>query len=193
MIKSGKPILVVESVEKCLKFYTEKLGFDLVHLYVEKAEAQYISLAEVKKGKCFIIFRTPLIEELAEFSMMKRLNFRGSGIVVDFKKGIDQYYEKCKKKGINIVSEIKDYDWGVRSFVARDPFGFKIVVEQVIDGFKPKQRPTFAGMSVPLDVSNKPSNATATIEDMIRWIRGFGLLRRVGKKYSKLWLKTYRK
>ncbi len=192
MIKSGKPILVVESVEKCLKFYTEKLGFDLVHLYVEKAESQYVSLAEVKKGKCFIVFRTPFIEELAEFSMMKRLNFRGTGIVMDFKKGIDQYHEKCKKKGINIINEIKDHEWGVRSFVIRDPFGFKIVVEQEISGFKPKQRESFAGMTIPLDVSGKPSNATATIEDMIRWIRGFGLLRRVGKKYSKLWLKKHR-
>ena len=193
MMKSGKPMLVVDSVEKSVKFYTEKLGFDVVDLHVEKAESQFLSYAEIKKGKCFIVLRTPSIEELAEFSMIKRLNLRGAGIVCDMKKGIDQYFQRCKKKGVTIISELKDQEWGVRSFVIRDLFGFKIIFEQKIANFKPKQRPTFAGFTVPLDNAGKPSNAVATIEDMIRWIRGFGLLRRVGKKYSKVWLKMYRK
>jgi hypothetical protein len=109
------------------------------------------------------------------------------------KKGIDQYFQRCKKKGVTIISELRDQEWGIRSFVIRDLFGFKIIFEQEIANFKPKQRPTFAGFTVPLDNTGKPSNAVATIEDMIRWIRGFGLLRRVGKKYSKVWLKMYRK
>ncbi len=186
-------MLVVDSVEKSVKFYTEKLGFDVVDLHVEKAESQFLSYAEIKKGKCFIVLRTPSIEELAEFSMIKRLNLRGAGIVCDMKKGIDQYFQRCKKKGVTIISELKDQEWGIRSFVIRDLFGFKIIFEQKIANFKPKQRPTFAGFTVPLDNGGKPSNAVATIEDMIRWIRGFGLLRRVGKKYSKVWLKMYRK
>ncbi|PCI73617.1 hypothetical protein COB28_04325 [Candidatus Dependentiae bacterium] len=193
MMKSGKPMLVVDSVEKSVKFYTEKLGFDVVDLHVERAESQFLSYAEIKKGKCFIILRTPSIEELAEFSMIKRLNLRGSGIVCEMKKGIDKYFQRCKKKGVSILSELKDNEWGVRSFIIRDLVGFKIIFEEHIEGFKPLKKQTFCGFTVPLDAKGKPSNAVATIEDMIRWIRGFGLLRRVGKKYSKLWLKLYRK
>lgn len=192
MIKSGKPVLVVDSVEKSLKFYTEKLGFDVVALSSEKEETQYISFAEIKKGKCHIILRTPSIEELAEFSMIKRCTTRGAGIVIEVKKGLEQYYQRCKKKNVAVTHELKDHPWGIRSFAIKDIAGFKLVFEQPIADFKPTQKPTFCGFSVPNDATGKPSDAAATVEDMIRWLRGFGLLRRVSKKFAKLWLKDAR-
>ena len=98
MMKSGISVFVVDSIEKAVKFYTEKLSFDVVELSVDPETKRILDYAQVRKGKCFIIFRSPRVDELAEFSLVKRCGTRGTGLYVQMKKGLDKYFERCKKK-----------------------------------------------------------------------------------------------
>ncbi len=188
MMKSSKIVLVVDSVEKAVKFYTEKLAFDIVDLQISKeGPEQILSYAYLRKGKCFLIFRIPKVEELAEFSFIKRCTSRCVGIYIEMKKGLDKYFARCQKKSIQVVSEPKNQDYGHKTFSIKDPFGVKLTFAQPIEGFtyKPKD---FAGMSV-----DKSKGISVLQEEMIIYLKDFGVLRRASKKYSKLWLKKYLK
>jgi len=92
-MKSGELVIVVDSVENVIKFYTEKLGFDVVELCTKDKSEQSensLSYGRVKKGKCFIAFRLPSVEELAEFSFIKRCVSRSTGLYIEMKKGIEK-------------------------------------------------------------------------------------------------------
>jgi hypothetical protein len=81
MMKSCKPLFVVDSVENAVKFYSEKLGFDIVELAAKKEDGRCIlEYAQLKKGKAFMGFRVPTTGELAEMSMIKHCAGRGAGV-----------------------------------------------------------------------------------------------------------------
>ena len=188
MMKSGNPVLIVDSVEKAIKFYTEKLAFDITNLESKmEGSERILTYAHLRKGKCFIMFRTPRIEELAEFSFIKRCASRCVGVYAEMKKGIDKYYQRCNKKGVQIVSELKDQGYGHRTFSIKDPFGVRLTFAQPIEDFIKKHN-DFAGFQVNTEISDEQKQ-----EDMIRWLKNFGILRRAAKKYSKFWIKTSNK
>ena len=183
-MKSGKPVFVVDSVDKAVKFYSEKLGFDIVELSSQQENgSRFINYAQFKKGKCFISFRVPLVGELAEMSMIKHCPGRGAGVYIEMKKGLEKYLERCKKKGLTIVDQPKKQPWGDVTFSVKDPFGLRLTFAQPIEGEVDFDKMDFCGMKV----AQKPVGEQ--IEDMIGWLKGFGILRRVAKKYAKLWLK----
>ena len=166
MMKPGVPVFVVDSVEKAVKFYTEKLGFDIVELRIDPEARHILSYAQVRKRKCFIIFRAPLVDELAEFSLIKRCSSRGVGVYVLMKKGLDEYLERCKKKRVEMISEVTTQPWGDRTFTIRDPFGIRLMFAEQAIGFQPPSKRTFLDMEV-----NQADDATR--EEMIRGLRGF--------------------
>jgi uncharacterized glyoxalase superfamily protein PhnB len=190
MMKSGVTAVIVESVEKAVKFYTEKLAFDVVELLSEKNEVghEVINYAQLRKGKCYIIFRTPHVEELAEFSFIKRCSSRCIGIFAEMKKGIEKYYQKCEKKELIITNSLKDESFGYKTFSIKDPFGLRITFAQELPNH---QRPTnFLGSGITKnDITGSKENDNAIIERMIKFLKTFGILRRASKKYSKLWIK----
>jgi len=191
MIKLNKTVVIVDSVERAVKFYTEKLAFDLVDLQLnEENNSQSLVYAHLRKGKCYIIFRLPRVEELAEFSFIKRCTNRCVGLYLEMKKGIDKYYQRCNKKSIQIISELKDQPYGHKTFSIKDPFGLKITFAQPIEGFTPKVT-DFVGLNISTrDASGQPKKEAELLDEMIKYLKGFGVLRRASKKYSKLWLKS---
>ena len=185
MMKSSKPVIIVDSVENAIKFYTEKLGFDVVDLYINKEENnEALTFAHLKKGKCFIIFKIPKVEELAEFSFIKRCASRCVGVFIDMKKGLDKYYDKCNKKGLNIIEESKQCG-PYKMFSIKDPFGIKLTFAELVEKEKHED---FAGLKV-----DKTGQETQVVEGMIKHLKNFGILRRAAKKYAKLWLKEAKK
>jgi uncharacterized glyoxalase superfamily protein PhnB len=194
MMKSCKPLFVVDSVEDAVKFYTEKLGFDVFELCAKKEGSRsFLEYALLKKGKCFLGFRIPSVGELAEMSMIKHCAGRGAGVYIEMKKGIDKYLQRCAKKGVNILEQPKKQPWGDVTFSIKDPFGFRLTFAQPLEEGEWQLSNEFVGMG-PVGRPDTPEQETRTIEDMIIWLKGFGLLRRVAKKFSRLWLKrTYSK
>lgn len=190
MMKAAKTVIVVDSVEKAIKFYTEKLGFDLIDASVDKESDQLLNYAELKKGKCHLLVRLPSVEELAEFSMIKRCTGRGVGVLVELKKGIEVYFARCVKKGLAIVSELRDEPsmGGVKAFSLKDPFGMRFTVIQPNASSK-RNYANFCGHKLATGANGKFVADNAAQEAMIQWLKGFGVLRRVSKKFSKLWLK----
>lgn len=186
MMKSSKTVLVVDSVEKAVKFYTEKLAFDVVDLKISKeGPGEILSYANIRKGKCYIILRAPKIEELAEFSFIKRCTSRSVGIYIEMKKGIEKYFAKCQKKGVQLTQQLKDMDYGHKTFSLKDPFGIKLTFAQPIEGFVYKPD-NFAGMAI-----DKNKSEDVLQEEMVKHLKSFGILRRAAKKYAKLWINTY--
>ncbi len=183
MMKSSELLLVVDSVEEAVKFYTEKLAFDVASLEVSRENPNTLAAAYLRKGKCFISFKTPQVEELAEFSFIKRCASRCVGLRAEMKKGIEKYFQRCQKKGLRVVSELKETD-GVKSFALRDPFGVKLIFVQPADG-KSHVGSDVAGRSIEL----RGRKESDVVNEMVEHLRTFGILRRAAKKYAKLKIK----
>jgi len=187
MMKTAKPSLIVDSVAVAVKFYTDKLAFDIVDLCVAK-EGHTLNYAELKKGKASLMLIAPTVEELVEFSQIKHLSNRASGVYFEIKKGIEKYFERCKLKGVTIVEELKEMPWGQKIFKVRDPFGFKLAFAQDIEGFKNPNKYNFCGLTIDMSKGEE-----ANMDRMIVYVRGFGLSRRAAKKYAKGWFKNLKK
>ena len=185
-MKSSELVIIVDSVEEAVKFYTEKLAFDLVDAQASKENRNSLLSAHIRKGKCFITFRTPYVEELAEFSFIKRCASRCIGLYIEMKKGLDRYFARCRKKGLNVLSEPKDTPDGYRNFTIRDPFGIKLIFAQPREGVVIKPNADFVGMNINLHSGAKEADLIA---DMIYHLKGMGILRRAGKKFAKLKIK----
>lgn len=190
--KACKTVLIVDSVEKAVKFYTEKLTFDIVELKANKEDNnQIISFALLKKFKFFLILRTPKVEELAEFSFIKRCTSRGVGIFIIIKKGLDKFYSRCTKKGVHIITEPKEStESGYKIFSVKDPYGIKLTFGQPIEGFK-KEYKEFCGLSLSkTDGTGRTKKESEILEEMVKHLKGYGILRRFAKKFAKRWLKN---
>ena len=184
-MKSSELVIIVDSVEDAVKFYTEKLAFDIVDAQASKENPGTLLSAHIRKGKCFVTFRTPYVEELAEFSFIKRCASRCIGLYIEMKKGLDKYFERCQKKGLQILSSPKDTPNGYRNFTLRDPFGIKLIVAQPREGVSAKPSNDFVGMHVDLSRGSEAD----IMSDMIHHLKGMGILRRAGKKFAKLKIK----
>ena len=193
MMKSSEVVLLVESVEEAVKFYAEKLAFDIVDIQESKEGGNTLTSARLRKGKCFIRLRLPQVEELAEFSFIKRCASRCVGLYVEMKKGIERFYERCQKKGVKIIVELKDQGEGLKFFAIRDPYGIRIAFAQAIEGFKAPTATTLLGSPLKLiDASGKTLKDNEIIDTMVGHLKDFGILRRSAKKYAKLHLKSVR-
>jgi uncharacterized glyoxalase superfamily protein PhnB len=192
MFKVGKTLVVVESVEKAIKFYTERLGFALHDVVIQRDGELFISSADVKKGNVIVNLRAPAIEELAEFGMVKRCSGRSSGVFVELNKGISKYFQRCKKKGVPVITELHKNHLGQLWFAARDPFGLKLIFVEKLVGTAAVDPTIFnvAGLGlsrervVAIDQKNK-----GAIEPMVDVLKDLGLLRRVSQKFVRTWVK----
>ncbi len=185
MFKVGKISIIVDSVEKAVKFYTEKLLFSIAALECDNEGGVHLSQAEVKKGKFHIVFRLPSIEELAEFSMIRRCSGRATTAVAIAKKGVASYMKACKKKGLEVTVVAEDKNGAVVTFYVKDPFGLKLIFteSEATTAFNSRD---FCGLE--LDGSAiKIEKDSDVPEKMVKWLRGFGISRRVAKKYIKHW------
>lgn len=190
-MKSCGTVVVVDIVEEAVKFYTEKLGFDIVDLFADKEGAVRLRFACLRKGKCFIKFRTPLVEELADFSFIKRCASRCVSVQAEMKKGLDKYFVRCQKKGVKVVSEPENCtEMGMRFFSVRDPFGVTLVFTQTLEeASKMTGEVDFCGMVV----TKSQAKESQTIDRVVLHLKGFGILRRSAKKFAKLKIKEISK
>ena len=191
MMKSATTILMVDSIPEAVKYYTEKLAFDISDMGMcpSKEEAAGLpTYAELRKGKCHLLLIVPTTEELVEFSQIKHCASRGVCVYAEMKKGVEKYFNRCKSKGVRIVEELGDKPWGDKTFTIKDPFGFKFTFAQPIEGFQKPSPLAFCGLEID---KNKPE--ATLLEEMIDHLLGFGLSRRASRKYAKVWVKDLKK
>lgn len=184
-MKNGELVVVVDMVEEAVKFYTEKLMFDIIDLSVDTQNAQRLQYARLHKGKCFISFRKPHEQEFAEFSLIKRCASRSVGLDIEIKKDLPKYFEKCQKKDITIIQPLHDVRPGVKSFTLVDPFGIKLVFTEVSPSAS-IQNLNVLGLNLDKNVlANKQEAEKAYLESIATQAKRFGILRRSSKKFAK--------
>ena len=187
MFKKFKYFMVVDSVENAIKFYAEKLLFAVTYVSVEGGTNPYVNYAELRRGKCFLVLRTPALTELAEFSMVRRLNNRAAGLFLEVKKGfIQKIFATCKKKKLNILSELSRHPAGYIYFQLIDPFGTKIYIYEFegVSFDKKLYSSAFVGYKMTPELwedLKKPVPPQAILDHL----RKFGMSRRIAKRFVK--------
>lgn len=75
-----------------------------------------------------VVFVSAPQETKAEFKKEAALEPRGAGMFTYVKvDDVDEYYKEIVAKGLKPSSEPRDWPWGNREFVMRDPDGYKLV------------------------------------------------------------------
>ena len=114
--------LFVPDVAQAVRFYTEALGFHLHRTDPEGSDSPEFALTSLGS---------------AVFMFMKETHYtggrehlaadRGEGvdirIVVD---DVDAFYTRTREAGMLLLHVIGDREYGLRDFIVRDPFGFRL-------------------------------------------------------------------
>lgn len=111
--------IYVKELDKTVKFY-ESLGFDFKKRDEERATGymNWYSIDFIAAGK----------ETKEEFQKDARAENKGAGIYINLSvDDVDQAYKDVVAMGHKPSSEPRDWPWGNREFVLKDPDGFKLV------------------------------------------------------------------
>lgn len=110
----------VDDTNKTAEFY-EKLGFEF-----KMREANQVT---IKLNYFWIDFISAKNETKPGFVKDANSTHKGAGVFLYLSvDDVDLAYNEIMDKGLKPSSEPKDWPWGNREFVIRDPDGYKIVI-----------------------------------------------------------------
>lgn len=113
-------VCYVKNIEKTAAFY-EVLGFQFV-----KREPDHLS---IRLNWFWMDFHSQDKEDKPEFQKEANLTNKGAGMFLYISvENVDDFYNGLLSKGLKPSSEPKDWPWGNREFVIRDPDGYKLVI-----------------------------------------------------------------
>lgn len=113
----------VKDLDKSVSFY-QSIGFT-----VGTHRPQY---AELSLGD-FGITLVPASDAESEFASDANATEKGLGAYLYVQADhIDEMYNELVKKGINLHTKPRDWEWGNREFIVKDPDGYKLCFWQVI-------------------------------------------------------------
>lgn len=112
-------VAYVKDTKKTAEFY-EKLGFKF-----DKREPDHIS---IYLNWFWIDFHPQDKEDKPELQKEANLSNKGAGLFLYISvDDVDEFYKGLVAKGLKPSSEPKDWPWGNREFILRDPDGYKLV------------------------------------------------------------------
>lgn len=112
-------VCYVKDTLQTADFY-EKLGFT-----VDKREHEHTS---VRVNWFWIDFHPQDKEDKPDFQREANLENKGAGQFLYLKvDDVDAVYQELLDKGLQPSSQPRDWPWGNREFVIRDPDGYKLV------------------------------------------------------------------
>lgn len=120
-LKSAAGIVhYVKDIAKTAEFYKD-LGFTIT-----KNEPDHLS---VRLNWFWMDFHPQDKEDKPEFQQEANLDNKGAGLFLYVSvDDVDAAYQELLDKGYRPSSEPKDWPWGNREFVIRDPDGYKLVL-----------------------------------------------------------------
>jgi uncharacterized glyoxalase superfamily protein PhnB len=124
--------LFVQDVDEAARFYADALGFEVMR--VEHGDAGQAVFAIVALGEAVVMFM------LDHFYAGQRaeLDERGAGIDVRIMvPDADAVYERARAAGLDVMHEIGDRYYGLRDFIVRDPYGFRLRFATVLESPPP--------------------------------------------------------
>lgn len=112
-------VFYVKDIKKTAKFY-KALGFEF-----DKNEPEHVS---IYLNWFWMDFHPIDKEDKPDFQKEANAEHKGAGMFVYIKvEDVDEFYKGIVKKGLKPSSEPRDWPWGNREFVVRDPDGYKLV------------------------------------------------------------------
>ena len=110
-----------------VEFY-RKLGFEVVS---GRGDDREVRLGEMRLS----LIAAESARSLGEaFQREAFFEPKGTGVYINVRvSDVDAFYRKLRGQRIKTSSEPRDWPWGHREFVARDPDGYKLVFYQKID------------------------------------------------------------
>jgi catechol 2,3-dioxygenase-like lactoylglutathione lyase family enzyme len=112
----------IKDTAKSAEFY-EKLGFT-----IKQNDPDYLS---IRLNWFWMDFHPQDKEDKPEFQKEANLDNKGAGLFTYINvEDVDEFYKGVVEKGLEPSSEPKDWPWGNREFVLRDPDGYKLVFFQ---------------------------------------------------------------
>lgn len=112
-------VCYVKDITKTAEFY-EALGF-----HFDKWDPDHIS---IRLNWFWMDFHPQDKEDKPDFQKEASLENKGAGLFIYISvDDVDEFYKDLLAKGLHPSSEPKDWPWGNREFVIRDPDGYKLV------------------------------------------------------------------
>lgn len=109
-----EPVLIVRDIKATIRFYTETLGFNLDFTYGEPISHASVSWGDWTRER--VTVQLSLAPPDCESIPYTQLYFYTDA-------RIEELFERFLAKGAEVVSEVKDFPWGMREFAIRDPEG----------------------------------------------------------------------
>ena len=126
-MKKLTPVLIVEEIEPCLPFWTERLGFEKV---AEVPEGERLGFVILVKGKVEIMYqtRTSVANDIGIDKGSTLQSFSGAinpgrdriGLYIDV-ENLDAIMEALK--GVDVILSERRTFYGAREFGVREPGG----------------------------------------------------------------------
>ena len=109
----------VKDIKKTAKFY-EALGFK-----IEINKPDHLS---IRLNWFWMDFHPQGKEDKPDFQKEANLDHKGAGLFLYISvDNVDEFYQGIIARELKPSSEPKDWPWGNREFVIRDPDGYKLV------------------------------------------------------------------
>ncbi|HEY5638951.1 MAG TPA: VOC family protein [Dehalococcoidia bacterium] len=111
--------LFVPDVAAATRFYAETLGFTVMR--AEPPDEPVFAIAHL--GEAVLMFM------LDRFYTGTRSDLDSRGAGVDIRLMVpdaDAVHERIRAAGLEVMHPIGDRDYGLRDFIMRDPFGFRL-------------------------------------------------------------------
>lgn len=113
--------LFVPDVAEAVAFYTGNLGFSLVRS--DPGPGNSISFAFTALGSAVFMF----MDERFLTGKHAPGGPRGEGIDIRLMvDDVDALYIQCREAGMTLLNPIGDREYGLRDFIVRDPWGFRL-------------------------------------------------------------------
>ncbi len=111
--------LFVPDVSEAARYYTDTLGFTI--LRTDPPDEPVFAIAHL--GEAVVMFMSDRFYAGARSD----LDYRGAGVDIRLMvPDVDSVYERIRAAGLETLHPIGDRDYGLRDFIMRDPFGFRL-------------------------------------------------------------------
>lgn len=111
--------LFVPDVAEAARYYADTLGFTI--LRTDPPDEPIFAIAHL--GEAVVMFMSDRFYAGARSD----LDYRGAGVDIRLMvPDVDSVYERIRAAGLEMLHPIGDRDYGLRDFIMRDPFGFRL-------------------------------------------------------------------
>ncbi|MCH7810313.1 MAG: VOC family protein [Chloroflexi bacterium] len=106
-------------VTEATRYYADTLGFTVLRM--TPTDEPIFAIAYL--GEAVVMF----MHDRFYSGTRADLDYRGAGIDIRLMvPDVDAVYERVREAGVEVMNPIGDREYGLRDFIMRDPYGFRL-------------------------------------------------------------------